>query len=449
MIKYILISILTLVLTIDDCLFAQNRDFFGNTLPEHICSKFGYLSNKSADSILERICDVALIDKRNIVMIECSDRKNFEAAYYNNTRIIIYNSSMLDEIKSLGFIRGKIPSSSSNWDAVVLFAHEIGHHQLDHTINPEFKRKKYGLGNLELAADEFAGRVLFLLGASLDQAQNPYKSKLIPEQAESGFPEFGYPGRQDRLKSVANGYLYQKKKSQEKGGKIEDTRRDSDKDGVDDNSDNCPNEPGEIDNKGCPADLEKMIDDFVDGRNWPSDENKATGSSYMTKNGLYEFVNPDGMQRVVSSLKQFRTFDKKPYFKVSVMTFMKSCNYSSSYGLMFCGNKDLTDYYLFGIRFDEGDGGFCYVKRFVGSNEFVLAEKYVSDIDKNSGVNRLTIEALDLDHVYFYINDEIAGFDKKFHIEFNPKFGFYIRNKGNVLFDSFTFSSICPIFENR
>ena len=447
MIKHILISILTLYLFIDDCLFAQNRDFFGNNLPEHICSKFGYLSNKSADSILERICAVALIDKRNIVMIECSDRKNFEAAYYNNTRIILYNSSMLDEIKSVGFIRGKVPSSSNNWDAVVLFAHEIGHHQLDHTINPESMRKKYGLGNLELAADEYAGRVLFMLGASLDQAQNPYKSKLIPEQAESGFPEFGYPGRQDRLRSVAKGYLYQKEKSGERGGETEGAQRDSDKDGVDDRSDNCPNEPGEIDNKGCPTALENLVDDFVDGRNWPSDENKATGSSYKTKNGLYEFINPDGQQRVISALKQFKSSEKIPYFNVSVMTYMKSCNYSSSYGLMFCGNRDLTDYYLFGIRFDEGDGGFCYVKRVVGlSNHFLLAEQYISHIDKNSGVNRLAIDARDPDHVYFYVNDKPVGWDREFHIEFQPQFGFFIRNKGNVLFDHFNFSGVYPLF---
>jgi len=85
----------------------------------------------------------------------------------------------------------------SNWGAMVVIAHELGHHLALHNLGgdhaPERRRQ------MELEADHFAGFALARLGASLDEAQVIFKA----------LPDLGtttHPDRASRLGAVEKGW---------------------------------------------------------------------------------------------------------------------------------------------------------------------------------------------------------------------------------------------------
>ncbi|PCJ24613.1 MAG: hypothetical protein COA97_09545 [Flavobacteriales bacterium] len=93
----------------------------------------------------------------NFVVV--SDQKVSTAIAYlkNNKRYIAYNPKFIEKLKD---------KTSTNWAAVSVLAHEIGHHLSGHTI-----AKTQSPGN-ELLADKFSGFILFQMGASLENAKS-------------------------------------------------------------------------------------------------------------------------------------------------------------------------------------------------------------------------------------------------------------------------------------
>ena len=112
--------------------------------------------------------------------------RNIEASISHHKRYILYNSSFIDQIHSL---------TKDKWAIMALLAHEVGHHLNGHTI-----RKTGSRPQLELEADEFAGFVLYKLGASLDQAQEVMQ--YIAEKEPSGT----HPARNSRMLAVQRGW---------------------------------------------------------------------------------------------------------------------------------------------------------------------------------------------------------------------------------------------------
>lgn len=82
---------------------------------------------------------------------------NIEAAISHRKRVILYNPE---------YIAWVVRNTKDKWGVIALLAHEIGHHLNGHTI-----RKHGSNHNVELEADEFAGFVMYRLGANLNQAQ--------------------------------------------------------------------------------------------------------------------------------------------------------------------------------------------------------------------------------------------------------------------------------------
>ncbi len=82
--------------------------------------------------------------------------KNANAYIKGRERIIAYNPT---------FMAGIIDSSRTDWSAVSILAHEIAHHLLGHTLDPE----ELHPGD-ELACDRYSGFILFQMGASLPEA---------------------------------------------------------------------------------------------------------------------------------------------------------------------------------------------------------------------------------------------------------------------------------------
>lgn len=70
-------------------------------------------------------------------------------------RVIAYNPS---------FIARVMDSTCTNWSAISILAHEIGHHLLGHTLDPA----KVKPGD-ELACDRYSGFILHAMGATLEE----------------------------------------------------------------------------------------------------------------------------------------------------------------------------------------------------------------------------------------------------------------------------------------
>jgi hypothetical protein len=111
---------------------------------------------------------------------------NIEASISHKKRYILYNTSFIDWINRV---------TNDRWAVMTLIAHEIGHHLNGHTI-----KKTGSTPELELEADEFAGFVMYKLGASLKQAQEVmiYIAKIETSST--------HPGRAQRIDAIQKGW---------------------------------------------------------------------------------------------------------------------------------------------------------------------------------------------------------------------------------------------------
>ncbi len=115
-----------------------------------------------------------------------ADIENAAAVIVNGKRYILYNSRFLNAVNN---------ASRTDWAAVSILAHEIGHHLNGHTLT----RGGSNPGD-ELEADEFSGFVLRKMGASLAEAQAAM-AVLSEERASAT-----HPGRDSRLAAIGTGW---------------------------------------------------------------------------------------------------------------------------------------------------------------------------------------------------------------------------------------------------
>jgi hypothetical protein len=115
-----------------------------------------------------------------------ADVQNVEASISRRKRYILYNPDYISWINN---------ATNDKWAAFALLAHEIGHHLNGHTIRRSGSRPA-----LELEADEFAGFVLYKLGASLEQSQEVMK--FIAKTTASKT----HPARASRMHAIQSGW---------------------------------------------------------------------------------------------------------------------------------------------------------------------------------------------------------------------------------------------------
>jgi hypothetical protein len=108
-------------------------------------------------------------------------------------RYIAYNPEFIHRIRS---------RTKTDWGAVSVLAHEIGHHLSGHTL----KNKGSNPGD-ELAADKFSGFILFQMGASLEETKSALKS--VGSEMDSVL----HPPQSARLEVITNGWLEAQKLS--------------------------------------------------------------------------------------------------------------------------------------------------------------------------------------------------------------------------------------------
>lgn len=141
-------------------------------------------SNAAKEIIINIVNQVGL--KPNFE-IRAAKISNAAAVNYGGKRYILYDPDFMNKIQT---------AAKTDWAAISILAHEIGHHLNGHTMLSQGSNHP----TLELEADEFSGFVLRKMGASLSDAQ--MAMKILSEDKNSPT----HPGRSSRLTAIAKGY---------------------------------------------------------------------------------------------------------------------------------------------------------------------------------------------------------------------------------------------------
>ncbi len=162
---------------------------------KHSCSFDGeetdqdfYIFNASneADQIVGKIVNAFSLSKNFVV--KSADCKNALATVEGKQRYILYNTSFLEDFKK---------DAKTKWAAYCVMAHEIGHHLNNHDFEvTDNKKRKI----MELEADKFAGGVLFILGATLDEAKAGIDLLQLKGASDT------HPPARARAEAIANGW---------------------------------------------------------------------------------------------------------------------------------------------------------------------------------------------------------------------------------------------------
>jgi hypothetical protein len=118
--------------------------------------------------------------------LKAADVPNIQASVYRRERRILYNPAYMNWISR---------ATHNKWGAMALLAHEVGHHLNGHTL-----KKKGSTPAVELEADEFAGFVLYKLGASLKETQT-VMFFIATTQAS-----ITHPARASRMEALERGW---------------------------------------------------------------------------------------------------------------------------------------------------------------------------------------------------------------------------------------------------
>ncbi|WP_460975136.1 M48 family metalloprotease [Spirosoma knui] len=156
-----------------------------NAGSEVICSPTT-ASNGHAERVVDRILrPIGLM--RNFKVIECSNTDNCFATVLKGQRFIVYDAAFMQTIEE---------ETETDWSAISIMAHEIGHHLQGHTIDG-----RGGQPQKEIEADKFSGFVLHQLGASLEES-------LVAVRAlgnERATPT--HPAKPARIDAIRKGWL--------------------------------------------------------------------------------------------------------------------------------------------------------------------------------------------------------------------------------------------------
>ncbi|MGV3639001.1 MAG: membrane-binding protein [Adhaeribacter sp.] len=134
--------------------------------------------------IIKEIIDVVGLQPR--FQVQEAEVENAAAVIYGGQRYILYNRQFLAAVNN---------AVKTDWAAVSILAHEIGHHLNGHTLSSGGSNPSD-----ELEADEFSGFVLRKMGASLAESQAAIS--LLSEERSS----HTHPGRSIRLASISKGW---------------------------------------------------------------------------------------------------------------------------------------------------------------------------------------------------------------------------------------------------
>jgi hypothetical protein len=174
--------------------FAQNhsgiivgKNYYGQAINEReICDWVAFSTRPEVSKAIENIVRRSGL-KQNFYVMECPNTDNCFAATRNGERLIVYDPKFINKLSNV---------TKTDWGALSILAHEIGHHLQGHTIKQGGSEHEK-----ELEADEFSGFVMYQMGAKLKEAQSAI-ANLTSEYTTST-----HPPRSLRLKSIEKGYM--------------------------------------------------------------------------------------------------------------------------------------------------------------------------------------------------------------------------------------------------
>jgi len=171
---------LAVLITLTVCGFARSGQAEPNDFPSKIASPPAIPAQEMLSEIMGVVGLVPNFELREAKV------PNIQASISHRKRYILYNPEYINWINN---------ATQDKWAAIALLAHEVGHHLNGHTI-----RKSGSKPTLELEADEFAGFVLYKLGASLEQAQEVmiYIAETVSSRT--------HPSRASRMHAIQNGW---------------------------------------------------------------------------------------------------------------------------------------------------------------------------------------------------------------------------------------------------
>src|SRR5829696_6422189 len=119
-----------------------------------------FATSSQGKQIAERVIDA--VGLKTNFEIQPANIENAAAVVYGGKRYVLYNPT---------FINNLVKTTGTEWAAISVLAHEIGHHLNGHTVSARGSQPE-----LELEADEFSGYVLRKMGATLAQSQAAMKT---------------------------------------------------------------------------------------------------------------------------------------------------------------------------------------------------------------------------------------------------------------------------------
>jgi hypothetical protein len=168
--------------------------FTENLSGDHLCAELKALSFKDdadAKEILKTLLEPVGL-RPNFVLQPCDSIQNCVATIgENGWRYILY-----DRV----FLRNLVSEGGNHWASMSIFAHEVLHHldQHTHIRNANMEKRR----QMELEADAWSGRILAMLGATLEDAQAAVKS--LNYTYDENFST--HPSKEQRLDAIATGY---------------------------------------------------------------------------------------------------------------------------------------------------------------------------------------------------------------------------------------------------
>ncbi|RFN58208.1 sel1 repeat family protein [Marixanthomonas ophiurae] len=168
--------------------FAQNYQ----TVEEvnSVCDQLGFSSDEEAHIAVDNIMEIIGLQK-NFIIQKCPNinnavAKNITDKSGNIKRYILYDSEFFSNMDI---------KAGSDWAAISILAHEIGHHLNGHALNNKGSNHKF-----ELDADYFSGLILAKMGATLEEAQSAIQTFRYEKATAT------HPAKQDRLNEIEKGW---------------------------------------------------------------------------------------------------------------------------------------------------------------------------------------------------------------------------------------------------
>jgi hypothetical protein len=166
--------------------FACN--YFGrNISPQEICPQMqGFVSDSHAERVIGQFAQKMGQINSKFKVMQCGNTDNCFATVIEGQPYIIYDRDFLNRVEE---------TTQTDWAAVSILAHEIGHHANFHTIDGTGSRPEK-----EMEADYFSGFWLHEMGASLEQSEEAIK------HFQGEFVTTTHPPRSQRLMAIENGW---------------------------------------------------------------------------------------------------------------------------------------------------------------------------------------------------------------------------------------------------